>query len=181
MESSIGQCGMDLLTAIETRRSIRKYTQEPVTEEQLATILHACFCAPSAHNKQPWELIVVRDPAQRKRFADFGKYQKMVESAPLAIVVCGNTEKMHHHDLLMHDCAGGVENMLLAAHGLGLGAVWCGVVQEEMIDYFREQLSIPAHVLPMALIAIGHPAEERPAPERYLPHQVHSEKFGNQA
>lgn len=176
----IHQSGVDVLSAIENRRSIRAYTEEPVTDGQLATLLNAGFCAPSAHNRQPWEFVVVRDRAMLESFSAHAKYQKMVEHSALSIVVCGDTEKMHTHDLLMNDCAAAVENMLLAAHGLGLGAVWCGIVQDDLVRFFSKSLCLPAHVLPVALIAVGHPAEERPAPNRFRPQQVHFEMFGGQ-
>lgn len=169
-------CDMDVLTAIETRRSIRRYTGEPVSEEMLHTLLHAGFCAPSAKNCRPWEFVVVRSRDKLKCFSEHAQYQKMAEHAAFAIVVCGDTRRLDHHDLLLNDCSAAVENILLAAHGLGLGAVWCGIVNE-LVNFFRQQLSLPEEVLPVALVAVGHPAEERPVPERYDPSHVHFEAY----
>ncbi len=92
----------------------------------------------------------------------------MAEHAALAIVVCGDTRRLDHHDLLLNDCSAAVENILLAAHGLGLGAVWCGIVNE-LVNFFRQQLSLPEEVLPVALVAVGHPAEERPVRNATIP------------
>lgn len=126
----------------ETRRSIRRYTGEPVSEEMLHTLLHAGFCAPSAKNCRPWEFVVVRSRDKLKCFSEHAQYQKMAEHAAFAIVVCGDTRRLDHHDLLLNDCSAAVENILLAAHGLGLGAVWCGIVNE-LVNFFRQQLSLP--------------------------------------
>lgn len=169
---------LDVLSAIATRYSVRRFTDEPVGESQINTLLNAGFCAPSAMNSRPWDFVVVRDREKLNRFAEKGRYQKMLFEAPLAIIVCGRERRLANHDLLVNDCSAAVENILLAAHGIGLGACWCGLVQTTLIRFTREQLSLPDDVLPAALIAIGHPAEQREQPERFNPKHIHYEVFG---
>ena len=178
-QAMISACGVDVLDAITNRRSIRKYTGEPVSEEMLRTLLNAGFCAPSAQNCRPWDFVVVRGKEKLKAFTEHCTYQKMVEFADAAIIVCGNTQRMERHDLLINDCSAAVENILLAAHGLGLGAVWCGIADDDLFSFFSAQLGLPSHIRPTALISIGHPAEERPAPDRFEPEHIHYETYGN--
>lgn len=163
---------MDVLTALTTRRSIRRYTQAPVTEAELNTVLNAGFCAPTTKNLRPWDFIVVRDRAILADIAENNRYMKMLPAAGLAIVVCGREAVLAEHDLLVNDCSAATENILLAAHGIGLGAVWCGVPPQRTA-YLRERLSIPADVLPAAVISVGHPDERREAPERFDTSRVH--------
>src|SRR5690554_4415591 len=118
---------MNVLDAIFSRRSIRKFTGEQVKEEDLKTILKAGFQAPSAHNYQPREYIVVKDKEILNKISEFHKYAKMLPNAGCGIVVCGDTSKQEEIGFLVEDCSASIQNMLLAAHGLGLGAVWCGL------------------------------------------------------
>lgn len=168
---------MEAFDAITTRRSIRQYTGEAIPGELLEQILNAGFCAPSAHNLRPWDFIVVRDKEHLSKIAENGKYTKMVRHCDAAVIVCGDTEKQANHDLIFNDCSAATQNILLAAHALGLGAVWCGVVQPEHIAFLRSDLNIPEHILPTALISIGYPNEERPAPERFDASRVHEESY----
>lgn len=165
------------LKAIFTRRSIRKYTGELVPKALLDQVLTAGFCAPSAHNFRPWDFVLVKDKNLLETIADNGKYMKMVRHCDTAVIVCGDTARQTNHDLLVNDCSAAVENMLLAAHALGLGAVWCGVVHPEQIRFFQDRLKMPGHIVPAALIAIGYPDEERAAPDRFDPAHVHEECF----
>ena len=169
---------MDTIEAIKTRRSIRKYTDKPVADEDISKILDCGFCAPNAHNLKPWDFIVVKEREKLNSFADYGTYQKMLYKTQVAIIVCGDSEKQTNHDLLVNDCSAATENILLAAHSLGLGAVWCGIVQDSMIKFFTESLNLPKNVVPMALISIGYPDEERHAPERYNKERVHFGSYG---
>lgn len=170
---------MEILEAIFTRRSIRKYTGEAVSDKDIDTIIRAGFSAPSAHNLQPWHFVIVRNRDKLNAFADYATYQKMLYEADCAIIICGDAKKQSHQNLLVNDCSAATENMLLAAHGLGLGAVWCGLAQISLVRFFSKELELPENILPMALISLGHPAEERPASKRYNAKHVHHETFGN--
>ncbi len=169
---------MDALSCLRTRRSIRRYTEEPVTDEELRTLLDAAFCAPSACNFRPCDFVVVRSQQTREALADASVYAKMLPNAPLLLVVCGDTQKQALRELLVNDVSAAVENILLAAHAIGLGAVWLGVhIGEGWYDALRSELNLPEHVLPLAGIAIGHPAETRTIPERYVESRVHQERW----
>jgi nitroreductase len=119
---------LNVLAAISTRRSIRAYTDQPITDEQLNTILNAGFCAPSAKNKRPWHFIVVRNKEQLTKLSETNIYSKMLPKCDCCIIVCGDKVLQGIKELLINDCSASTQNILLAAHGLGLGAVWCGVV-----------------------------------------------------
>ncbi|PKQ37561.1 MAG: nitroreductase family protein [Actinobacteria bacterium HGW-Actinobacteria-1] len=169
---------MELLDAIMTRRSIRKYTAEPVSTETIETILRAAMAAPSAGNQQPWRFVVLTERAQLDAAATTTPYGAMLREAPLAIVVCGDLANLKHDMMWQQDCGAAVENALLAAHGLGLGAVWLGYWPKmERVTPLKEVLGMPDGVEPFAVLAIGHPAETKPAADRYDAAKVRSERW----
>ncbi len=169
---------MDVLEAIFTRRSIRKYTGQPVGDEDLHTILRAGCYAPSAMNNQPWHFVVVRDCETLQAIAQDHPYAKMLPQAGCCIIVCGDQEKQKQIGFLVEDCSAAIQNMLLAAHGLGLGAVWCGLYPlSQRTKTVHRLLRLPSRTVPVGMIALGHKAEERSTLERYDPAKVHSEKW----
>jgi nitroreductase len=169
---------MDTLEAIFTRRSIRAYTGEAITDEQLHTILRAGFSAPTAMNKRPWHFIVMRDADTLQKITTFHPYSKMLPKAGCGILVCGDLNLSSSEYFLAEDCSAAMENMLLAAHALDLGAVWMGVFpRDERMQPLRELLALPEHVLPIGLMAVGVPAESRDAPDRFEAEKVHLEKW----
>lgn len=166
------------MEAILTRRSIRRYTDEPVSDEARKAILDAIFAGPTACDFRPVEVIVARDKATLDALARSGRYTKMFSHAPLGLVICGDRKKQPVASLLINDCSAAIENALLAAHAIGLGAVWCGVVEDSaMQKSLSELLSLPANIAAMGLIAIGHPDEVRVAPDRYDAARVHEERW----
>ncbi len=165
---------MDPYTTIITRRSIRKYEDKGVDETTREKLLAAAMQAPSAVDKQPWHFVVIDDRAILSRIPHVHPYARMAAEAPLAILVCGDESLAHTPEYLPQDCAAATENLLLAAHALGLGGVWCGVYsQAEREAGFRDLLSIPDHVVPFALVALGYPDETKEQPRRYDPGRVH--------
>jgi len=169
---------MDVLEAIFTRRSIRKFTGQQVSEEDLRTILRAGCYAPSATDRRPWQFIVVRDPEKLAAFAAGLRYGKMIPQAGCAVVVCGNKAAQGMTGFLIEDCSAAIQNILLAAHGLGLGAVWCGlypVVPNTRL--VASLLEIPTGIVPVGLIALGHKIEDRQTAERFDPAKIHLEKW----
>jgi nitroreductase len=169
---------MDILEGIFTRKSIRKYTGEVVSEEDLKTILKAGFSAPSAHNFRPWHFVVVRDRASLEGIANFHTYGKMLPKAGCGIVVCGDTEKQELSGFLIEDCSAAMQNMLLAAHGLGLGAVWCGIYPvPELVKSTTELLNLPSNIIPVGIMSLGHKDEERTAKDRYDELKVHYDQW----
>lgn len=169
---------MDALQAILTRRSIRKYTQQAVSDEVIENLLKAAMSAPSAHNQRPWQFIVIRDRDKLNEIPNFHPYSQMLKSAPLAILVCGDKKALTAPDYWPQDCAAATQNILLAAHASGLGAVWLGVYPDNnRQEKLRKLFALPAHIAPFALISIGYPAEEKPSVNRYDPDRVHYDQW----
>ena len=171
---------MDTLQAIHTRRSIRTYIDQPVPDELIQKLLAATMQAPSACNQQPWQFIVIDDRAILTKIPTFMPNAAMVANAPLAILVCGDlhmhVEKSEGYWVL--DCAAAVENMLLAAHALGLGAVWCGVYpRDKRMDDLRQLVGLPKNVIAHSLVVLGYAAEQVPAEDRYRPERVHHNRW----
>jgi nitroreductase len=167
---------MDAVEAILTRRSIRKYTAEPVSDELAKELLEAAMAAPSAGNQQPWQFVVIRDRQLLSEIPSIHSYSSMVPQAALAILVCGDRQLARMPEYWVQDCSAATQNLLLAVHAKGLGAVWLGVYpREERVAAFRQLLGLPEHVIPMALVAIGHPAEHKPRGDRYDPARVHAD------
>lgn len=165
---------MDAITAIKSRRSIRNYTGEPISEEQLRLVLEAGFSAPSAHNFQPWEFIIIRDREKLRMVADVHPYGKMIPVAGCGILVCGNRSRQELEGFLVEDCSAAIQNMLVAANSIGLGTVWCGIHPvEQLKKSFEKTFDLPKHVMPVGIIAIGHPAEKKDAINRYDAEKVH--------
>jgi nitroreductase len=163
---------VDTLETLFTRRSIRKYTNDPVSEDALHMILEAGMNAPSANNRQPWHFIIVDDREKLDGIMAVHPYSKMLAEAPLALVVVADTETSRSY--FQQDCAAAIENMLLAAKALGLGSVWMGVYPNEArITGIRALFNITDPYVPVALVALGHPAEERGRVERWSDEKVH--------
>ena len=169
---------MEAMEAILTRRSIRSYSDKPVSARQVESMLRAAMAAPSAGNQQPWEFVVIEDRSMLEAIPTAHPHAQMAADAPLAIVVCGDKEREKHAGFWVQDCAAAVQNLLLAAHACGLGAVWCGIHPSEgRAEGFRELLSIPEHIIPLALLVVGHPNEKKPAADRFDPGRVHRDRW----
>ncbi|MCF6464785.1 nitroreductase family protein [Clostridium sp. Cult2] len=169
---------MDILEAIFTRRSIRKFTGEPISEEDLKTILKAGFQAPSAHNYEPREYIVVRDKKIIEKITKFHKYSKMLPKAGCGIIVCGDKDKQPEIGFLIEDCSASMQNMLLAAHGIGLGAVWCGLYSvTKLTESMADVLELPEHVIPIGMIVVGVKDELKEPIDRYDERKIHYDKW----
>jgi nitroreductase len=137
-------------------------------------LLRAAMMAPSAGNQQPWEFIVLTDRALLDEMPGIHPYCQMIRQAPVAVLVCGNVAREKHPGYWPQDCSAAITNLLLAAHALGLGAVWTGIYpRDERVQEFRAKFGLPEHVVPLALIPIGWPAETPPQPERHAPERVH--------
>jgi len=169
---------MDAMDAILSRRSIRQYTSQPVPEEMVKVLLEAGMSAPSAGNQQPWRFVVLTDREMLDAITTFHPYSGMLKEAPLAILVCGDLEVEQHEGFWVQDCSAATENILLAAHAHGLGAVWLGVHPvPDLVAQMRELVGAPEQVVPLCLISIGHPAEQKPRADRYEEERVHRERW----
>jgi nitroreductase len=168
------------LAMIFSRRSIRSYAPGEVPEVAVQSLLEAAMAAPSACAKDPWRFVVIRQRATLKKLTEVLPNGQMLASATVGIFVCGDLEAAHDRQLsyLLQDCSAAIENLLLAVHALGLGAVWLGVhPREDRIAQVRAILGLPAHVLPVSGIAIGHPGEIKEPRTRFNPAFVHYEKW----
>jgi len=165
---------MDTLTAIHTRRSIRRYTDRAVPEETITRLLQAAMAAPSAGNEQPWQFFVITDRAILDAIPKFHPYSAMLKHASVAILVCGDLTREKHRGYWVQDCSAAAQNLLLAATAMGLGAVWTGVhPQEDRVDGMRKLLRLPEQVIPLALIPLGYPAEHPGSADRFDPGRIH--------
>jgi nitroreductase len=157
------------LEFIFSRRSIRRFTPEKVSGSQIMLLLEAAMAAPTAMNTQPWHLVVIEDPeklAELRTILPFGKMQ-----VPLAISICGNLgsiKKLVTERFWVQDCSAATENLLLAANAMGLGAVWCGVHPINRLESsIKALLNLPEAVVPLNVVYIGHPAEQKPARSQF--------------
>jgi nitroreductase len=167
----------DIVDIIMTRRSVRQYQDRPLEEATIRRLLEAAMSAPTACNSQPWEFVVVTEPETLEKLR--GKLQFARYNAPCAIAVCGNVDIGHNSAAKRfweQDCSAAMENILVAAAGLQLGAVWIGVhPMPSVIKPVQEILNIPAAVIPLGLAYVGYPAEGAVPPPRtqYEEHRVH--------
>ena len=160
------------------RRSIRKYTCKEVSDESVRELLKAAMSAPSAGNQQPWDFIIVKDRAVLNEIPKIHPYAQMLKEAPVAIIVCGALEREKHAGYWVQDCAAAIENILIEAQFLGLGAVWLGVYpREDRVTGLKKLLEIPENVIPLAVISIGWPAESKAASQRYDEQKIHIDKW----
>jgi nitroreductase len=165
---------VDAIEAILSRRSIRRYTPQPVPEAVVKQLLEAAMSAPSAGNEQPWQFVVITDRRTLDEIPGFHPYAEMVKEASVAILVCGDLRLEKYKDHWVQDCSAATQNLLLAAHANGLGAVWVGIYPtEDRILRMRKLLGLPRHVVPLCLVPLGHPAERIPRTERYDASRVH--------
>ena len=166
---------MELKNALLKRRSIRKFTDEAVSENDISELLHAAMSGPSACNKTPWEFYVVTNLEVLEKLRKAARYSKI--TSPLAIVVCGNLSKalpLQLSPFWIQDCSAATENILLRATDLGLGAVWCGVHPMKTAEKnVREALSLSEKIVPLNIIHIGHPAEEPEARDQFSEKKIH--------
>lgn len=165
---------MDAMTAIRTRRSIRSFTNEDVTDAQVKELIGAATSAPSAGNEQPWEFVVIRDKQLLGQVGKFSKYAGYAKKAPVSILVCGNRNLDKYGGFWVQDVSAATQNMLLAAHAMGLGAVWTGVYpKKKRIKGFRKLLGLPSEIVPLALVVIGHPKKQQEPVQRFKEERVH--------
>lgn len=167
---------------IMTRTSVRAYTSDPVPAEAIETLLKAGMAAPTAMNSQPWEFVVVNDRDTLDKLAGSLRYARMLKGAPLAIVVCGHSTftdrggNVRENKFWVDDCSAASENILLAAHALGLGAVWTAAKDDRAV-IVREALGIPEDINPLNVIVIGYPAENPAPKDKWKPEKVHYNRY----
>ena len=169
---------MDALECIHTRRSVRRFEDKEVPESFIKEILAAGMTAPSAGNQQPWQFIVIKDKKTLNKIPEFHEYAQMCRNANIAILVCADLSNIKHEDMWQQDCSAATQNILLAAHAIGLGAVWCGVYpRKSKMDGFKELLSIPDGIVPFSLVPVGYPAMNTGRVDRFKQERIHHETW----
>lgn len=163
---------------ILTRTSVRSYTDKKVSAEEIETILKAAMSAPSAMNKQPWHFFVIRDEKMRDTIADSLEYGKQsLRNSSAAIIVAGDKSRFFEDpesvDYWVEDCSAAAENLLLAAHAIGLGAVWCGVYPiPERVEQLRRVTKMSDDFIPMCIIPIGYPDGHNEPKDKWDPEKI---------
>ncbi len=169
------------LETIFNRTSIRSYSDQKVEKDQIMTLLKAGMSAPSAVNKQPWEFIVIDDKDLMGKIGDEFKNAGMVKKASCAIIVCGDMNLTLGGDVQefwVQDCSAATENILLAAHSMGLGAVWCGVYPNpERVEALKNLLSLPDNIVPLNIIPIGVREKEQEPKDKWKEDRIHWNKW----
>ena len=167
---------MDALDCLMTRRSIRTFTAQLVDPELVRAALAAAMAAPSAVNAQPWHFVLLTDRALLDRVPDFHPDAAMARQARAAVLVCAEPALEKYPGYWPLDCAAATQNLLLALHAQGLGAVWTGVYPDAArVEGFRKLLGIPGSVVPHSFVPLGHPDMPSGRVDRYRPERVHAE------
>lgn len=171
-----------VLDNIMTRTSIRAYQDKVVEDEKVEKMLRAAMAAPTAGNKQPWRFVVIKDKSILTAISEKFRTMRMAANAPMAIVVCGDmndTFQGEGIDYWVQDASAATENLLLAAHSMGLGAVWCGITPlTERITTLKEMLQIPENIIPLNVIVVGYPSEEPTPKDKWKPEYISYDFYG---
>jgi len=171
---------MDAIANLFTRRSIRAFRPDPVDADSLKLVLESAMYAPSAGDQEPWHFLVIQDKATLTHIAASHPFAAFASQAPLAILVCADTRELPYPAFWPMEAAAATQNLMLAAHALGLGSIWIGIHPRPDREAFIKQLvELPTGVEPFALIPLGHPAETPEQPVRWNESRIHSEKWLN--
>lgn len=162
---------------IMTRTSVRAYSDREVKSEQIDTLLHAAMAAPTAGNKQPWRFVVIDDRAILDSIGENFNTMTMAKQASVAVVMCGDVTATFDGEgqgYWIQDVSAASENLLLAAHAMGLGAVWCGIYPiMARVEQFSEMLHLPENIIPMGCICVGYPVGETTPKDKWKPEYIH--------
>ena len=166
---------------IMTRVSVREFTGEKISEAQIDTLLRAAMAAPSAINKQPWAFIVITDEAVIAQLGEALPYSRCSNHPAVAIIPCGDLTKAIPGEMAnfwINDVSAATENLLLAAHAMGLGAVWTGLHPDmNRARLVQEMLGLPEHIIPLCVVPVGVPAEQPEVKDKFKPENIHYNKW----
>lgn len=162
------------MKAILERRSIRKYTNQKISDDIITNLLKAAMAAPSSVNEQPWEFIIIKERKILDKIAEINPYGQMLKEADTAIVVCGDEKREIYKGYWVQDCSAATENILIAAQYQGLGSVWLGIYPDKaMVNSLKSLLNIPDSVYPFSIVSLGYPAEKKAPSNRYDESRIH--------
>lgn len=168
------------ISFIFSRRSIRKYQPVEIPKNEITIILKAAMQAPSAVNKQPWHFIVIKDRQKLSEITKIHRNASFAAQVSHAILICGDEYLEHDKGYTILDCSAATQNILLAANGLGIGACWVGIhPREQRKEAFRELFGLPDHIIPVSMVTLGYPAEEKEMTNRYRSDRVHYNSWNN--
>ena len=166
---------------IMTRVSVREFTGEKITDAQIDTLLRAAMAAPSAINKQPWAFIVVTDEDLIAKLGEALPYSRCSNHPACAIIPCGDLSKAIEGEMgafWINDVSAATENLLLAAHSMGLGAVWTGLHPDmNRATMVQQMLGLPEHIIPLCVVPVGIPAEQPAVKDKYKPENIHYNRW----
>lgn len=174
---------MFLEAGLLTRRSVRQFEPgKKISSEDIEDILKIAMYAPSARNCQPWEFVVIDDEELKNKIAEVHPYAKFLKDASAAVLVCGNVKEECDAGYWVVDTSAATENLLLAVHGKGLGACWCGVYpNDNRMKDMADLLNLPSYLKPNGLIVIGYPKATPPQPkDRFKPEKIHYNAYETQ-
>jgi len=169
-----------VINNILTRVSVREFTGEKISQEQIDTLLQAALAAPSAMNHQPWAFIVITEDSLLQQLGETFPSSRCDNHPACAIIPCGDLEKTLDgvaQDFWVNDLSAATENILLAAHAMGLGAVWTGLHPTERYQQMQQLLNLPPTIIPMCIIPIGVPAEHPQVKDKYQESVIHFNKW----
>ena len=173
-----------VLNTILKRTSIRSYENKTIEKEKIEKLLRAGMAAPTAMNKQPWHFVVVTDKGQLQKLSEANPYAAMAAKAPLAIVVCGDMNKAaegNAREFWIQDCSAATENILLAATGMGLGAVWTGTYpSKERCADVAKVLGLPESLIPLNTIVIGYPDADVSPKDKWNTENISYNTYGEE-
>lgn len=165
------------IQTIMTRVSVREFTGEKITDAQIDTLLRAAMAAPSAINRQPWAFIVVTDESLIAKLGEALPYSRCSNHPACAIIPCGDLSKAIEGEMgafWINDVSAATQNILLAAHAMGLGAVWTGLHPDmNRAALVQQMLGLPEHIIPLCVVPVGIPAEHPSVKDKYLPENIH--------
>ena len=170
---------MELFEGLLSRRSIRKYTGEKIDEEVIRSMIKAGMYAPSANNRRPWHFIIVDEREILDKIMKVHPYSSMLSEASHAVIVCGDEKLENGPGYYVIDCSAATQNILLAAHALGYGAVWLGVEpRSERKNAIRQIFGLPDHIHPVSIISIGVPVKiPEKIPSRFEPEKIRKNRW----
>lgn len=169
---------MEVQEALLNRRSIRKYKDQKLSKENLDKILKAAMYSPSAMNLQAWQFIVIDDRQMLVETIKSIPYAEMLRQSAAAIIVCGDSSVEKNESWLLQNCSAAIQNILLSAHGLGIGSCWIAIHgMDDVYKNIKAQFKLPENIVPVSLISLGYPDEFVEAEERFKEEKIHFNKW----